>query len=155
MKTRLTLAGYERLQARLTEFKEKQVRLRDEVARARSEGDLKENAGYHAAREAQGITEFQIRTLEFKLADAEIVESNGALEAVETGTTITLRDLDNEAERRFRLAEMEEAGLDEVPVMTPNSPLGKAVFGKRIDEIIELNGPRGRKRYMVVGISAE
>lgn len=153
-KTRLTQAGCDRLQARLTEFKEKRSKLRAEVGRARSEGDLNENAGYHAAREALAVTEFQIRTLEFKIRDAIIVENGGAAEVAEMGTTITLRDLDTEAEVTYRLGEPEESdGL--TPMMTPNSPLGKAVLGKKIDEIIELNGPRGAKRFMLIGIVEE
>ena len=126
----------------------------EKLARARSEGDLSENAGYHAAREALAITEFQIRTLEYKLGDAELVELNGNLEAVITGTTVTLRDLDSESERRYRVAEMEES-VDDLPVLTPGSPLGKALEGKRVDEIVELTGPRGTRRYRVMAITED
>lgn len=154
LKTRLTQAGYDRLQARLAEFKDKRTKLRAEVERARSEGDLSENAGYHAAREALAVTEFQIRTLGFKIGDSIIVENSGAVEVAEMGTTITLRDLDTESEATYRLGEPEESD-GQTPIMTPNSPLGKAVMGKKIDDVIELNGARGAKRFMLISITEE
>jgi transcription elongation factor GreA len=151
---RLTQAGYDRLTARLVELKEKRARIRQEVERARSEGDLSENAGYHAAREALTIQEVHIRTIELRLADAVIIESNGAPDAAEVGCTITLRDVDNEQEMTYRLAEIDEHD-DDTPVMTPSSPLGQLVMGKKVDDIIELNSPRGTKRFLLVAITEE
>ena len=75
LQAQFTREGYEKLKTQLEEMKAQRIIIRDEVKEARELGDLKENAGYHAARESQGIIEARITNLEARLEDAVIVES--------------------------------------------------------------------------------
>lgn len=132
----LSQAAYDKLRA---EFEDLTTRGRIEVAnkieRAREEGDLRENAGYHAAKDEQGHMEGRIRQLEHLLENAEIVED------VLVYTVLYEGDSDDMAER-YVIGNMEEevAGAD---VISSSSPLGQALQGARAGETITYEAPNG------------
>src|SRR5688572_31620464 len=111
-------AAYERLQA---EYEDLTTRGRIEVAakieRAREEGDLRENAGYHAAKDEQGHMEGRIRQLEHLLENVEIVDERSIFTIVYQG------DRDDQAER-YLVGHIEEDPIDGVEIISPSSPLG-------------------------------
>jgi len=135
--THLTPATYARLQAELEDLT---TRGRVEVARAieaaRALGDLSENGDYHAAKDTQGKMEARIRQLQATLKKAVVVEDGGGSGTVGTGTVVAIRfDGDDEIER-FLVGSIEERH-EEHDVVSPGSPLGKALLGKAAGDVVE------------------
>jgi len=118
------------------------------ISAARDEGDLKENGGYHAAREEQGKTEARIRQLEDMLRRAQVGETPADNGVVEPGMKVTYKfsgDSDDEVETFLLGArEMEDttAGLK---VYSPQSPLGSAIIGHQKGDTVSYEAPNGRK----------
>ena len=141
----LSPAAYERLKA---EFEDLTTRGRIEVAnkieRAREEGDLKENAGYHAAKDEQGHMEGRIRQLEHLLENAEIVEGSSVYTVVYEG------DSDDDAER-YLIGNMEEQ-VDGADVISPSSPLGSALEGAAAGDTITYEAPNGALTVTVLRV---
>jgi transcription elongation factor GreA len=141
----LSPAAHQRLKA---EFEDLTTRGRIEVAnkieRAREEGDLKENAGYHAAKDEQGHMEGRIRQLEHLLENAEIVEGSSIYTVVYEG------DSDDDAER-YLIGNMEEQ-VDGADVISPSSPLGSALDGASAGDTITYEAPNGALTVTVLRV---
>ena len=133
--TYLTKEAYDRLQAELAE-REGPVRteITKRIEAAREEGDLKENGGYHAAREEQGKNEARVRQLKHLLEHAHIGMPESADDEVAPGKVVTIRFVDFDEEETFLLGSREEAAHASIEVYSPTSPLGSAVNGKRAGE---------------------
>lgn len=143
----LSQAAYDKLQA---EFDDLTTRGRIEVAnkieRAREEGDLKENAGYHAAKDEQGHMEGRIRQLEHLLENAEIVAASTIYTIVYDG------DSDDMAER-YLIGNMEEQ-VDGADVISPTSPLGAALDGASAGDSITYEAPNGALTVKVLAVES-
>lgn len=133
--------------ARLTEELEHlkgpgRAEIAERIAAARDEGDLKENGGYHAAREAQAMQEARIRELQSKLDRAQVgtPEDNGIVEA---GMVVTAKIAGNK--QTFVLGSREVAGDTELDVFSEASPLGQAINGKSRGESVTYTAPNGRE----------
>jgi len=116
------------------------------ISAARDEGDLKENGGYHAAREEQGKTEARIRQLEDMLRRAQVGETPADDGIVEPGMKVTYKfagDADDDAET-FLLGAREMADTTNIQVFSPQSPLGSAIIGKRTGETVPYTAPNGK-----------
>lgn len=138
----LTKAAYDRLKA---EYDDLTTRGRVDIARkieaARELGDLKENGDYHAAKDQQGQMEARIRQLKAMLDNAEIVEGADG-HTVEPGCIVELRyDGDADTEKYF-YGSVEERGMDH-DIVSPGSPLGEALVGKKVGDSIEYQSPTG------------
>jgi transcription elongation factor GreA len=115
------------------------------ISAARDEGDLKENGGYHAAREEQGKTEARIRQLEDMLRRAEVGETPADDGVVEPGMVVTYRFVGDDEEERFLLGAREMKGDDDdLEVYSPQSPLGEAINGKQKGDTVEYVAPNGK-----------
>ena len=150
----ITQAEREQLQKRLDELKANRPVMSERIPGARALGDLKENAEYHAAREQQGLEEAEIRRLEEKLKNAQVVDdSMKASGVVFLGSTVKLRDLSDGDEDLYKLVgeASGEMPADYVEV-TATSPMGEALMKARVGETIRVNAPRGVKRFEVVEI---
>ncbi len=150
--THLSREAYERLQAELEDLT---TRGRVDIARAietaRELGDLSENADYHAAREDQGRMEARIRQLQSLIDNAVIVEGASASDTVVTGSVVALRyEGDDEADR-FLVGSIEERRSD-VAVVSPASPLGQALLGRRKGDVVEYQAPGGNLKVEIVDI---
>jgi transcription elongation factor GreA len=147
----LTQETFARLSAELEDLK---TRGRIEIARAieaaRALGDLSENGDYHAAKDSQGKMEARIRQLEATLRDAEVVDSTAPSDgAVAVGVTVSLRyEGDDEAEP-YMVGSIEERQPG-VTVVSPDSPLGKALMGRRAGDRVEFETPNGRTQAVEV-----
>jgi transcription elongation factor GreA len=141
--TWLTQASFDRLTAELAELSGPR---RDEVvariAQAREEGDLKENGGYHAAKEEQGKIEARIRQLTVLLRTAEVGHPTGASDVVAAGTVVTASVAGNEM--RFLLGSREMAGDSGIDVYSDSSPLGAAILGAKVGDTVGYTAPNGR-----------
>lgn len=142
--THLSRQAHDRLREELEDLT---TRGRVEIARAieaaRMLGDLSENGDYHAAKDAQGKMESRIRHIERILAQATIVEADADTGgAVVAGSVVSLRYEGDDDVERYLLGSIEER-VDDVHVMTPGSPLGQALLGKRAGDIVEYEAPTG------------
>jgi len=133
--TWLTQEAFDGLQAELAE-REGPLRLEitTRISLARDEGDLKENGGYHAAREEQGKNEARIRVLKHLLENSRVGVPDAADDEVAQGKVVTVRIVALDEEMTFLLASREEAATASIDVYSPTSPLGQAVLGKRVGE---------------------
>jgi transcription elongation factor GreA len=151
-KTPLTQNAYDRLQAELTwlegEAREKVI---SDIATARAHGDLSENAEYHAAKDQQGLQEARIRQLRQMIENAEIIEARDD-GIVKPGTIVTIRyQGDTEPESYFfGLREEKEGGYD---VVTPDSPLGRALLGRSAGDTVTAKVPAGELEVDIEAVS--
>jgi transcription elongation factor GreA len=143
----LTQDAYDRLQAELANLRGPvRSEIVARISAAREEGDLKENGGYHAAREEQGKTEARIRQLEDMLRRAEVGEIPPDDGVVEPGMKVTYKfagDTDEEAET-FLLGAREMEDTTGLRVYSPQSPLGSAIIGKQKGDTVSYEAPNGK-----------
>jgi transcription elongation factor GreA len=145
----LTQDAFEKLQAELDNLRGPvRSEIVAKISAARDEGDLKENGGYHAAREEQGKTEARIRQLEDMLRRAEVGETPADDGVVEPGMTVTYKfagDTDDEAETFLLGAREMEDTTEGLRVYSPQSPLGAAINGRRKGETVAYEAPNGKR----------
>ncbi len=138
----LTRAAYDRLKA---EHEDLTTRGRVDIARkietARELGDLSENGDYHAAKEEQGKMEGRIMHLNAILENHVIVEPSDSSE-VRVGSVVEIRYEGDDDTERFLLGSIEERGSD-LEVMSPGSPLGSALLGKKVGDTVAYETPTG------------
>ena len=142
----LTQAKYDALQAELEELRGPgRAAVVQKVSDARDEGDLKENGGYHAAREELGKLDGRIAQLEDMLKRAEVGETPADDGIVEPGMVVTYRFVGDDEEERFLLGAREIKGDDDdLEVYSPQSPLGEAIHGKQKGDTVEYVAPNGK-----------
>jgi transcription elongation factor GreA len=147
---KLSRAAFERLTAELEDLTTRgRIEVAEEIELARAEGDLRENAGYHAAKDKQGHMEGRIRQLEHLLEHAEVVESGG--QAIYT--MIYEGDTADAAERYVVGSQEERSGLpDDVTIVGPASPLGTALQTMSQPGVLEYEGPAGRLTVEILAI---
>ena len=140
--------GYEKLTSELKALREERPRIVDAIEEARAHGDLSENAEYHAAKERQGQVEASIADLEDKMSRAQIIDP-GTLsgDRIIFGATVTLLDEDDKPVK-YQIVGPYEADA-KVGRISYNSPLGKALIGRKVDDEIEVTVPAGEKFYLV------
>ncbi|HZN16266.1 MAG TPA: transcription elongation factor GreA [Acidimicrobiales bacterium] len=149
--TKLTRATFERLQAELKQLTtEGRVEIARTIETARLLGDLSENADYHAAKDAQGHMEARIRKLEAMLFKAQIVEDVDTAD-VSTGTVVSLRYEGDADVERYLVGSIEEE-QDGVSVVSPDSPLGLALLGHKVGDIVQYEAPGGVLKVEIVAI---
>lgn len=140
--------GYERLTAELKALREERPLIVDAIEEARAHGDLSENAEYHAAKERQGQVEATIGDLEDRVSRAQIIDpATLSGDKIIFGATVTLLDED-EKPVRYQIVGPYEADAKK-GMISYNSPLGKALIGRKVDEEIEVTVPAGDKFYLV------
>ena len=147
----MTVEGAEALREELQERKSTlRPQITQAIAEAREHGDLKENAEYHAAREQQGFNEGRIQEIEGKLADAQVIDIAKIPpgEKVIFGVTVTLLDVGNDEEIRYKIVGEDEADLKagKISVM---SPIARALIGKNIGDAVSVDTPGGDKEYEI------
>jgi transcription elongation factor GreA len=144
----LTQDAFDKLQAELDHLRGPvRSEIVARISAARDEGDLKENGGYHAAREEQGKTEARIRQLEDMLRRAEVGETPADNGVVEPGMKVTYRfvgDADDETETFLLGAREMEDTTAGVKVYSPQSPLGSAITGHKKGEKVSYEAPNGK-----------
>ena len=128
----------------------------EKIKAARELGDLSENAEYDAAKEEQGFIEQEIRELDEKILNAVIIEENATSDTVSIGSTVTVKFIDDGVEDDEEI-EYSILGTTEADVLnnkiSNESPLGKALIGKKVNDIIDVETPNGGKvQYKIVKI---
>jgi len=142
---KLSRAAYDRLRAEFDDLTTRgRIEVAEKIEQAREEGDLSENAGYHAAKDEQGHMEGRIRQLEHLLDDAEILEAQIVYTIVYSG------DADDDAER-FLVGNLEEE-VDGADVISPSSPLGAALQGASEGQLVTYEAPNGELTVKVLRV---
>ena len=122
------------------------------ISEARAHGDLSENAEYHAAKEKQGFIEAKISELEDKISRAEIIDiSQVRGEQVKYGASIRLLDEDTEKEIAYKIVSEYESDVSK-GMISITSPLSKALIGKKVNESLEFNTPKGIRYYKILSV---
>ena len=143
--TWLTQEAHDRLVAELADRQgPTREQIKNRIAAARDEGDLKENGGYHAAREEQGKNEARVRQLKHLLEHSRIGAPEADHDEVAAGKVVTVRFPAWDEEETFLLASREEAAHATIDVYSPTSPLGAAVMGKAVGDTASYELPNGR-----------
>ena len=144
--TWLTREAYDRLQAELDHLSGPgRTEITARIAAARAEGDLKENGGYHAAKDEQGKMEARIRQLTQLLREAKVGQPEGAVAGVAgPGMVVTVAFADGE-EETFLIGSREEAAVSDITVYSAQSPLGVALTGAKPGDSVSYAAPNGRE----------
>lgn len=140
--------GYEQMMSQLAALKLERPIIVDAIEEARAHGDLSENAEYHSAKERQGQVEATIGDLEDKLSRAQIIDPTTLSgDRIVFGATVTLLDEDDNP-IRYQIVGQAEADA-KVGRISYNSPLGRALIGRRVDDEIEVTVPSGDRWFSV------
>jgi transcription elongation factor GreA len=147
--TWLTQEAYDRLKAELEHLQgPARVEIAKKIEAAREEGDLRENGGYHAAKEEQGKQEARVRQLIHLLDNAKVGEPLADAGVVGPGMVVTVR-FDDDDTLSFLLGSREDAGAS-MNVYSPQSPLGRAINGKRVGEAASYELPNGKQMGVTI-----
>ena len=150
----VTVDGLKNLKSELENLKNIQrPKVVEAIAEARSHGDLKENAEYHAAKEQQGLIEGRVLAINDLIARANVIdvtkiENNGK---VIFGSTVKLKDLETDKKINYKLVGQDEADIKKNFIFF-KSPIGKALIGKNKDEMVTVNTPSGEKNFEILDV---
>lgn len=152
-KVPMTVEGYRSLDEDLKRLKTlERPAVIAAISEARAHGDLSENAEYHAAKERQGWIEGRIAEIEDKIARAQIIDvSKLSGSQVKFGATVTVVDEDTEDEGRYQIVGEHEADVKGGRISL-SSPLSRAMIGKEVGDVVEVNTPGGVKAYEILKV---
>ncbi|MDA0711773.1 MAG: transcription elongation factor GreA [bacterium] len=150
----LTKEGYEKIRSELVRLQtEDRPHVIAAIKKAREFGDLSENAEYHAAKERQAFLENKIAGLQIKLTHSEIIdESQIPKDKVYLGATVKMKDLKTGKEIQYKLVSTDEVDIAENKIST-GSPIGQALLGKAVADVVEITVPVGLLTYEILDIS--
>ena len=150
----ITVSGLEKLKEELIFLKEKKrPEIVAAIAEARSHGDLKENAEYHAAKEQQSHSEGRIQEIEDLIARANVIDvtkinNDGK---VIFGSTVYLQNLDTNENTEYKLVGKDEADLEKKLIFF-QSPIGRGLIGKNKNDLVEISTPAGIKNFEIIDV---
>ena len=150
----ITLSGLEKLKEELVFLKEKKrPEIVAAIAEARSHGDLKENAEYHAAKEQQSHNEGRIQEIENLIARANVIDVTNIKNdgKVIFGSTVYLQNLDTNEKIEYKLVAKDEADLKKKLIFF-QSPIGKGLIGKKKNDLVEIHTPAGVKNFEIINV---
>ena len=150
----ITVLGLKKLKDELEELKNlKRPKIVAAIAEARSHGDLKENAEYHAAKEQQAQLESRVISINDIIARANVIdvtkiENQGT---VIFGSTITVQNLENNEKIKYKIVGQDEADASKNLIYF-KSPIGKSLIGKKVKDMVSVNTPSGEKNFEILNI---
>ena len=150
----MTAKGAEMLREELQHLKSvKRPQIINAIAEAREHGDLKENAEYHAAREQQSFCEGRIQDIEGKLSNVQIIDvtkmtNNGK---VIFGATVTIINLETDEETTYRIVGEDEADIKN-NMISYSSPIARGLIGKELDDVVNIQTPKGIIEYEISAV---
>ena len=150
----VTVEGLEKLKLELDQLKNiKRPKIVAAIAEARSHGDLKENAEYHAAKEQQAQTESRVFEINDIIARANVIdikkiENNGN---VIFGSTVTVKDLEDSKKKTYKIVGKDEADISKNLIYF-KSPIGKSLIGKNLEDMVAVITPSGEKKFEILDI---
>lgn len=151
----ITKRGADKLKAELHQLKAfERPAVINAIAEARAQGDLSENAEYESAKDKQGFVEGRIQEIEGKLSAAQIIDPTElhADGRVVFGATVSLEDEDTGDKVTYQIVGEDEADI-KLGLVNINSPIARALIGKEVGDVAEVQAPGGLRRYEVVAVS--
>lgn len=149
----VTRVGLEGMKADLAEMNRERMRIADKIEEARELGDLKENAEYHSAKEAQAMLHARLRDLEDKIARSKVLEDQDIdLSKAYVGAIVTVVNKKTDKEIVYTLVSPVEADMASGKIST-QSPVGKAILGSSIGDVVVASVPAGDLKLEVIDIS--
>ena len=149
----ISVQGYKKLEDELARLKSERPAIIQAIKEAREEGDLRENAGYDAARERQGMAEARIKYIESRMALYQVVDLDTLRgDKVIFGSTVEVEDVDSGESRSFTILGPDEADPAKGSISFL-SPVGQALLSREVGDEVTVDIPRGRVTYEVIGIS--
>ena len=146
--------GLKKLSEELVFLKEKKrPEIVSAISEARSHGDLKENAEYHAAKEQQSLNEGRIQEVEDTIARANVIDVTKIenIGKVIFGSTVSLQDLDNNEKIKYKLVGKDEAEIKKKLIFY-QAPIGKGLISKNKGDFVEINTPSGKKNFQIIDV---
>lgn len=152
----MTREGFNKIKAEMQRLENEELpAITEKLAEARAEGDLKENAEYHAQRENQGMLMAKINELKTKLASASIIDvASLPKDEVVFGCTVTVEDMAYGDEEQFSLVGAGEDDYSKGRILI-TSPMGQGLLGKKVGEVAEIQAPAGLMKFKVIKIESE
>lgn len=150
----MTARGAEMLRDELQELKTvRRPSIIKSIAEAREHGDLKENAEYHAAREQQSFCEGRIQDIEGKLSNVQIIDVTKMPNTgkVIFGTTVTIINVETDAEITYRIVGDDESDIKN-NLISVNSPIARGLIGKVVDDVVNIQTPKGTVEYEIIDV---
>ena len=146
--------GYEKIRKEIEALEETKPAILERIKTAREEGDLKENAEYHAARETLAHLERQIGSKRVQLSSCHIMEKvDGPKDTVMFGSTVRVKDLSDDMEEAYELVGPGEEDYDgDVMKILTSSPIASAMLGRKVGDKVEVEIPRGTLRMEILAI---
>ena len=151
----LTPEGYEKLKKEIEYLStEKRREVAERIREAREFGDINENAEYDDAKNEQALLEHRIATLEERLRSARVIDRNDvAVDVVSIGSRVRLKDMEAGKTVEYQIVGSAEANPAERK-LSNESPVGKAIIGRKKGEIVEVTAPRGARKFKILEIKA-
>ena len=149
----MTAYGYDNLQKELKKLlNEDRPNIIEAIAEARSHGDLSENAEYQYAKEQQSLIEGKIADLESAISRAEVIDVKSLDgDEIKFGATVEIEDDDTEEKVTYQIVGEYESDIKNNK-LSVNSPLAKGLINKSIDDVVEINSPKGQKSYTIKSV---
>ncbi len=150
----ITVSGLKNLKTELDNLKNiERPKVVEAIAEARSHGDLKENAEYHAAKEQQALIESRVIAINDLIARANVIdvtkiENDGK---VIFGSTVKVQDMESDNKISYRLVGQDEADIKKKFIFF-KSPIGKALIGKNIGDLVSVNTPSGERNFEILDV---
>ena len=147
----MTIKGMKKIQEELEKLvKVDREEIKKAIQEARELGDLKENAEYHSAKERQSLNEGRIAQLQGVVANAKVIDTSSIMnDKIVFGATINLLDVNTEKRVVYQIVGKEESDVSR-GLISYISPLGKALIGKKVGDVVNIKVPRGEMEYEVV-----
>ena len=144
----------QRIERKLAELRAKRPIITKRIGEAADEGDLSENAEYHAAREDQGLNEAEIRRIEQRLKEIRVADAEAIPDGmVFVGSVVRLRDTDDDSDDLYKLVGEASGNFDADEIeVTTGSPMGEVLMKAHVGDVVKVDLPRGAKRYEIVEI---
>jgi transcription elongation factor GreA len=146
----LTADGLSELKSELAELTSRRSMIAEEIATARSQGDLSENAEYHAAKEEQGRNELRIEEIEHIVQNSEVIATPKNDNKIRLGSSVELKSKDGKTKKFQVVGTVEADPLN--GKISDESPIGKALIGKKLGEDVEIVTPAETTVYEVISI---
>jgi transcription elongation factor GreA len=146
----MTAVGFEALKSELAELRARRPAVVEEVAAARSQGDLSENFAYHDARQNLGMLDGRIQTIEATLTRAQVVEDSDTKDVARIGSTVVVRD--EFGESTYQIVGPTEGNMAR-GLMSIASPMGSALLDRRAGETVTFKTPGGERQATLVSVS--
>ena len=150
----ITTQGLKKLQEELEDLKKnKRPKVVEAIAEARANGDLKENAEYHAAKEQQGHIEGRVLEINDTIARANVIDVTKIPNSgkVIFGSTVAIKDMEKQNKKSFKIVGKDEADTNKNLIYF-KSPMGKSLIGKSVNDLVVVNTPSGEKNFEILEV---